>query len=551
MLSGFDEDVWPCTVFFEDDYLARCLDGRRLMRRSRAVIGVLARDVSQHLPATIANIERAAAMFGDCRVVVFENDSCDDTREQLCSWRDRDSRVILLTQDLGKPKWGSIRDRRRTADLAWYRTQVQAHIANHCADFDYVLLVDADLQGWSLDGLANTFGQQDWDVVGANGLCLWHGRPLFIDTWAMRTLHHPAHHDSKHVNLAVLPRGMPMQPVRSCFGGLAAYAMPAFLAGRYDGADCEHVTFHASLREAGHGRIFLNPSMIVLYPPYEALYPRAGAPWSAWLELEPEDGQHAAAPLSHPRVGDHQTIYLTRPTPFMPQADFELHMLLTERDVLRALWSLKSLADTADLAAKLVLHDDGSLSATARAQLRHHFPGCEIQANSDPAVERRLAKHPLCRAFRQRNVIARRLLDMPLLAQAGYIVSAAADLLWFRQDPEVMRCISQRLPFSAGPTAGLVGYAPELLDLDFLESALADLVRDGWPTPRILVRTLHAMLLGRDERTRQLGAATADGMSSDSPAFVHFDLDEYGQRGFFRVGADRLIRAGFLERNGA
>jgi hypothetical protein len=41
--------------------------------------------------------------------------------------------------------------------------------------------------------------------------------------------------------------------------------MAAFKQGRYAGGDCEHVTMHRSLREAGHGKIYVNPSQVVIY----------------------------------------------------------------------------------------------------------------------------------------------------------------------------------------------------------------------------------------------------------------------------------------------
>jgi len=41
--------------------------------------------------------------------------------------------------------------------------------------------------------------------------------------------------------------------------------MPAWLAARYEGGDCEHVPLHREMRRLGYGRLFLNPSQIALY----------------------------------------------------------------------------------------------------------------------------------------------------------------------------------------------------------------------------------------------------------------------------------------------
>ena len=60
-------------------------------------------------------------------------------------------------------------------------------------------------------------------------------------------------------------RGDPMVEVASCFGGLGIYRTKAMLTCRYDGSDCEHVTFHRAMRGAGMDRLYLNPSQITFY----------------------------------------------------------------------------------------------------------------------------------------------------------------------------------------------------------------------------------------------------------------------------------------------
>ena len=61
---------------------------------------------------------------------------------------------------------------------------------------------------------------------------------------------------------------MPMLPVESCFGGLGVYRMACLLACSYGGGgDSEHVVFHDRMRRSGLGRLYLNPSQIVLHSP--------------------------------------------------------------------------------------------------------------------------------------------------------------------------------------------------------------------------------------------------------------------------------------------
>jgi len=46
-----------------------------------------ARDVGNSSSATVATIRRSAALFKLVRVLVYENDSVDDTREALAGWQ--------------------------------------------------------------------------------------------------------------------------------------------------------------------------------------------------------------------------------------------------------------------------------------------------------------------------------------------------------------------------------------------------------------------------------------------------------------------------------
>jgi hypothetical protein len=63
----------------------------------------------------------------------------------------------------------------------------------------------------------------------------------------------------------VYDRGAPLVPVTCCFGGLGVYAMEAYAAASYSEDDLEHATFHRSMIAAGHSRLFLNPSQLVIY----------------------------------------------------------------------------------------------------------------------------------------------------------------------------------------------------------------------------------------------------------------------------------------------
>jgi hypothetical protein len=221
-----------------------------------------------------ARIERLGEAFRDYRVVLYENDSIDRTCEFLYDWGAANPRVSILSENLGAPLYGATRSPDRAAWLARCRNRYREHVVQQFAGFDYAIVVDMDLAGgWSFDGIAHSFGSDEWDFVGSFGLQERRDRQTrqsvysHADLWAFRPApgvsiaHLGSHHN------AIVERGHDLIPVESCFGGLGIYRFDCLQAAKYDGGDCEHVEFHARLRQAGLGRLFLNPSQIVLYSP--------------------------------------------------------------------------------------------------------------------------------------------------------------------------------------------------------------------------------------------------------------------------------------------
>ena len=273
VLSSFPETAFPPPAELRAGYEERVAAGRERMREVSVVICGLARDVCDALPNTVARIERQGEMFRDYRVIIYENDSQDGTLGYLWAWRQENPAVVILTERLGNPRWGQVPDPTRAAQMAYYRNQYLRYALSRYGDFDFLLGIDLDLpDGWSYDGVANTFGHEGWDMVGSYGIqhVPYAGRrryPVFFDVWAFREVGHPKAHVLKEINPRVYRRGQPLLPVWSCFGGLGVYRMEALRSGcEYDGGDCEHVTLHRAMRERGFDHLFMNPSQIVLHP---------------------------------------------------------------------------------------------------------------------------------------------------------------------------------------------------------------------------------------------------------------------------------------------
>jgi hypothetical protein len=286
----FPEEAFPPSGAFQEAYVAACQRGYAAMAETRVAITGLARDVGRILPLSIRRVEHLASCFADARVVVFENDSRDDTRLLLGRWAGDDPRVDVTSERLDDPVNPTTRCLDRAARMAFYRRRCQERVLEVCPRFDAVIIVDFDVQGgFSIDGIASSFGWPGWDFVGSNGLiCRRHGLTMNAlrqyDTWAMRFDAALTPLSTAQAGGLVYERGAPLVPVTSCFGGLGIYAMAAYREGRYGVDDLEHATFHRSLIAAGHDRLFLNPSQLVIYGRRhrfgDGLVATLGAAWS-------------------------------------------------------------------------------------------------------------------------------------------------------------------------------------------------------------------------------------------------------------------------------
>lgn len=244
--------------------------GTNKMSRSTAVICGLARDSATMLPSTISRIEQLGSLFSEYRVVIFENDSVDDTLRVLGMWQRRNPLVTILTETFGDPVNLPTRCPNRGDRMAHYRNHYRQFIADVYRDFDYAIVVDTDLPGgWDVSGVANTLGHEGWDFVGTYGTILKRylarERRYHYDAWAFRRYGNFAPLATKYVNRLSWRPGDPLVRVSSCFGGLGVYRMRALLNCRYSGGDCEHVALHREMCEQGMDRLFLNPNQTACY----------------------------------------------------------------------------------------------------------------------------------------------------------------------------------------------------------------------------------------------------------------------------------------------
>ena len=294
------------------------------MRKSSATFIGVGMDIADQLPEILLRIETMSQYFSSSRAVFAEGDSTDNTYDIFNKWtmKSTSNRTLLTlsNKEFGKeidghfaggnlPREGRIaRVRNGVMDLLYKEGGAMTK---------YIVMVDLDVLGWDMHGVADSFGRRDttkWDVVCANGIMV-HG--IYRDTYAFRaqginTNHHMYGDDYAKYDITSEQRNInqnkyklsvkrvqglglgistettemtevkinemnhhelkPMQ-VDSCFGGLAIYDFEKTKPCKYSYRhidppymlDCEHVIFHECLMKENGAKIFFNPNMKLWY----------------------------------------------------------------------------------------------------------------------------------------------------------------------------------------------------------------------------------------------------------------------------------------------
>jgi hypothetical protein len=254
----------PPAEEFANDYLSNAERGRALAAQSSVALVAICRNAMPWLPSTLELVERTGERFASWVGYIYENDSSDDTKEVLLSWADGKQKCVSV-QDNGRPHLNNTTAPVRTHALAEYRSACQEFVRLLNPTPDYVIVYDTDpWGGWSIDGIMTSLAHLEADKsfygMAAYSWCEFGNKiAAHYDAFAAR-INHWKQRDQNWFHLWHPPVGSPPVEFRSAFGQLAIYRSGAFLSGQYTGEDCEHVTFHRSIRS---GRLGLNPSMRV------------------------------------------------------------------------------------------------------------------------------------------------------------------------------------------------------------------------------------------------------------------------------------------------
>jgi hypothetical protein len=249
------------------------------------------RDCGKEVHHIIPTIEQLGECFSDYHVVVFENNSTDNTKEVLKNWSIKNKKVKAICNDFDESSYKEIpkedcyylpNSRRRIQKYVDYRNLYMEYLDKGNIEADFVIIVDFDVAKIDVPGVLTSFGTVlEWDVITANGYSL---SPKFKmryhDTYALCELGHEnlpqsvSDIRSYRDVFASLHKGMPFMRVFSAYGGLAIFKREilrgkrySIIYNNYEGVEvrCEHFSLFKALADSGFDKVYINPSMEIYY----------------------------------------------------------------------------------------------------------------------------------------------------------------------------------------------------------------------------------------------------------------------------------------------
>lgn len=263
------------------------------LNQSTIIICSIVRNAEKGLKKNIPVINALCNQAKDYKIIVFENNSQDQTKTILKDWQKKigdthfflsmydveNSKVIPSEKEvIANPFFSQV----RISKMVMLRNQYMDYIEKKNLMADYLIVVDLDVAKLSLKGILSSFETaENWDAITANGYSLSPKlRRRYHDTYALTEWgkERQALNEStirlnaeKYRNLK---KGTGLIRVFSAFGGLAIYRFNAVKGLKYKllyndddrvEVKCEHYSIYAQMQEAGFDKVYINPMMEIKY----------------------------------------------------------------------------------------------------------------------------------------------------------------------------------------------------------------------------------------------------------------------------------------------
>jgi hypothetical protein len=236
------------------------LEYNDITKNKSCIIVGTARNIEQYVYNSINILTDISYLFNYCPIVIYENDSNDNTLSILNNFKH--IKVISEKKVLGN----------RTIRLAHGRNTLHNYAVSLNYPFDYYIVCDLDdkISRLTPESILSCFNYNDWSMMGANQL------GGYYDLWALRTKDNWCKNDcwdNPHNKLSCIHKNIPINSdpieVDSCFGGTGIYKFELTIGCVYKSYKqqfcserCEHVSFHEDMKRLHNAKLFINPRMI-------------------------------------------------------------------------------------------------------------------------------------------------------------------------------------------------------------------------------------------------------------------------------------------------
>ncbi len=264
----------------------------KYLNDSSIIVCGIVRNAENGLRTNIPVINALCHCCKDFRLVIYENDSTDDTKNILSSWAKTDIKrihVLLKNTDGTKTipssyevKGNPFFSYKRIEKMANLRNQYMEYVNKQGWNADYLIIVDLDVAKLNLENILTSFTSgKNWDAVTAFGHSLSPKlKRRYHDTFALTEFGDENNPQTEAKIKTLADKYGKMKPsdewirVFSAFGGLAIYRFEAIKGLRYKvitnkdervEVHCEHFSIYSQMAERGFNRVYINPAMSLTY----------------------------------------------------------------------------------------------------------------------------------------------------------------------------------------------------------------------------------------------------------------------------------------------
>jgi len=202
----------------------------------KVILCGVGKNVESSISYSMKIMEKIGSLFSDYRIIIYENNSSDDTPSLVKQWAENNDRVFAISEYVEKNVLEKIlvnrldnNDFHPPEAIARARNIVLKHaLSDVYKDFDYLIWMDMDfIIEPNYEGFEEIFTTtQEWDAVFAYGIKY---TETFWDFYAFRDPCYPLGSELLGNDWWYLPKSLvfkkndPWYPVYSAFGGCGIY----------------------------------------------------------------------------------------------------------------------------------------------------------------------------------------------------------------------------------------------------------------------------------------------------------------------------------------